>query len=239
MLPLDVTALLVFNRSPEEESRYKAITNGYSQGLNYRALKALSKQTLRIAGQSGIPVHHIDEEHQVGNTFGERFTNAFQQLFNAGYKRVIAIGNDHPGLSLQHIQQALEALNSHQHVLGPATDGGFYLMGIHYEAFKSLPFRQLPWQQSYLQNAYREQCAALSHSTFRLPPLQDVDSPNDLRDLRALYQYNWLAGGLVHWLKSINPNPFAGKVLLILRFYFPSCTRIFDTRGPPFPLFFR
>lgn len=236
---MSATALLVFNRSPEDESRYKSITNGCSYGLNYRALKALSNHTLQIAGQSGIPVHQIDEKHQVGRTFGERFTNAFQQLFNAGYKRVIAVGNDHPGLSLSHIQKALEALNSHYHVLGPATDGGFYLMGLHYEAFKGLAFRNLPWQRSYLQRAYFEKCTALNHSTFKLEPLQDIDTPHDLQDLRALYQNNWISGTLVHWLKSINPNPFAGNVLRTLRFYVFPYQRIFDTRGPPFPLSFR
>lgn len=234
---MSTTALLVFNRSPENESRYKAITNGWSQALNYRALKALSNHTLRIAGQIGIPVHHFDEKHQIGQTFGERFTNAFEQLFNAGYKRVLAIGNDHPGLSFEHLQKALEALKSHQHVLGPATDGGFYLMGLHHTAFQSLDFQKLPWQRSYLQRAYREECAALSHSTFRLEPLQDIDSPTDLRALRVLYQYSWFSGALVHWLKSINPNPFASEAFLILRISLSPFPRIFDTRGPPFSLF--
>lgn len=228
-------ALLVFNRSPEDESRYKAVTSSSSKGLNYRALKALSNHALRVADQSGIPVHHINEDHQVGQTFGERFTNAFKQLFNAGYDQVIAIGNDHPGLSKQHIQKAMAALNFHQHVLGPATDGGFYLMGLHYEAFKSLDFQQFPWQTSHLQKFYSEECAAQGHSTFKLEPLQDIDSPTDLRNLRVPYHYSWFKGAFVHWLKSINPNPFAGKVLLILSNPFPSYPRIFDSRGPPFP----
>lgn len=227
------TAILVFNRTPEYEVKHKAVTGHQSKNPDLRAFRALTDHTLRAANASGLPVFAIDENDQVGNTFGQRFFNAFDKLFSAGYKKVIAVGNDHPGLSVNHILQASEQLARYHHVLGPAMDGGFYLMGLTSEAFERLNFQNLPWQTRELQKAYNQQCAALSYQAFYLEPLQDIDAPADLRALRPLFGIGKANGALAVWLHTLNLAPFSQGFTSVSTDLLPAFSRTFDARGPP------
>ena len=115
-----------------------------------------------MAEASGLPVHYILDDQQVGRSFAERFTNAFQQLFRQGYDKVIAIGNDHPGLTSGHLQTAAWELAEYDHVLGPSTDGGFYLIGVWQKRFQQLPFETL----SGPQGGFKDPLPGLSGSAW-------------------------------------------------------------------------
>lgn len=67
---------------------------------------------------------------QRGNDLGNRERHVFDVLFNAGFSRVVMIGSDLPTLPLTHITDAFELINPSSVVLGPSTDGGYYLMGL-------------------------------------------------------------------------------------------------------------
>ena len=67
---------------------------------------------------------------QVGDDLGARMHTAFETLFARGYQQALLIGTDVPTLPLNHVKQALAALEQHDLVLGPALDGGYYLIGL-------------------------------------------------------------------------------------------------------------
>tara|TARA_X000001036_G_C20543388_1_gene751293 strand:- start:261 stop:884 length:624 start_codon:yes stop_codon:yes gene_type:complete len=80
---------------------------------------------------------------QQGNDLGERMANAFKWAFTQGYSKVIGIGTDLWDLDQGIIEGALSALDSSDIVLGPAKDGGYYLIGM--KEFHSKLFKNKTW----------------------------------------------------------------------------------------------
>ena len=71
-----------------------------------------------------------DKSIQEGNCLGERMANAFKKGFDDGFNRIIVIGTDIWNLDTQIINKAFAALKNKDCVIGPATDGGYYLLGL-------------------------------------------------------------------------------------------------------------
>jgi len=94
---------------------------------------------------------------------------------------VIAIGADSPAFSASHLRGALDGLENHDAVLGPATDGGFYLVGIR-RCTRGL-FAGLPWSTGETCHAVRTRFREHAFSIAELEPLFDVDTPADLSTL--------------------------------------------------------
>ena len=138
------TAILIFANSAEKEAERKTF-------LSSDVFSALNHQTLKTVEKSGIEYFHFSEKNQVGSSFGERFSNAIENIFNKGFKNVITIGNDTPHLKTKHLVDTVHQLEKNDLVLGPSKDGGFYLMGIKKEHFNKETFLKLPWQTSKLQ----------------------------------------------------------------------------------------
>ncbi|MGD1906975.1 MAG: TIGR04282 family arsenosugar biosynthesis glycosyltransferase [Leptolyngbyaceae cyanobacterium] len=67
---------------------------------------------------------------QQGCNLGDRLHHAFSQGFQADAERIVVIGSDCPAISAHHLEQAFHQLKSHDLVLGPAQDGGYYLVGL-------------------------------------------------------------------------------------------------------------
>lgn len=99
-----------------------------------------------------------------------------QALQNA--PTAMAIGADTPALMPAHITAALDALQSHDAVIGPALDGGFYLLAIH--NFKPGLFSSLPWSTSRTCEAVKKRMYENHLSVTGIEPLFDVDVPGDL-----------------------------------------------------------
>ncbi|NHF59105.1 DUF2064 domain-containing protein [Flavobacteriaceae bacterium TP-CH-4] len=170
----DNTLVLVFARSPEEEMRHKAIDQGNL------LFDALTQQTLKTIRKTGLSYLHMDESSQKGETFGDRFTNAIKTVFEQGYEQIITLGGDTPQLRVSHILQAKKQLQENKFVLGPATDGGFYLMGVHRSQFNASTFRELPWQTSSVTKALLKLVLKDKVKVFKLPTLFDIDTAADL-----------------------------------------------------------
>lgn len=171
------TAVLVFARSSKEETEYKSIYNGA------QLFDALTKRTLETASRTQLPYFHFSEEQQIGNTFGERFTSAIQTVFEKGYEQIITIGNDTPQLKTSHILEAEKQLNSNKLVLGPSTDGGFYLMGLHKSQFDPYDFQQLAWQTSNLSEQLLDFINQGNAEVFKLGILSDIDGQEDVKSI--------------------------------------------------------
>lgn len=119
---------------------------------------------------------------QRGTGLGERLAAAFNASFAEGADRVVAIGSDCPGLRAPVLSQALDALETHQAVVGPARDGGYYLLGLR-QAGPEV-FRGIAWSTGRVFRQTRERIAALGWTCRVLPTLSDVDTVSDAASLR-------------------------------------------------------
>lgn len=170
------TAVLVFAYSPSEEVLHKPIPK--ADALYYE----LTAKTLQTVEKSGLSYFHFTEHEQRGSNFGERFTNAIQTVFDHGFDKVITIGNDSPQLKAAQIKSASIHLDKGEFVLGPSTDGGFYLMGIHKSHFDASKFMDLPWQTHRTATAVLQLILQNNVSIARLETLSDLDCISDLKN---------------------------------------------------------
>lgn len=171
------TAILIFANSAAAETRRKKTV------ANLNLFNALTSRTIQIAKASGLPFFHFTEKQQQGATFGERFSNAIQAIYEKGYANVITIGNDSPQLKASYIIEAERQLQLGKTVLGPTTDGGFYLMGLHRSNFDPKLFLRLPWQRFGLFNKIFQLFESYDSHVFRLPVLHDIDTKEDIANI--------------------------------------------------------
>jgi len=118
---------------------------------------------------------------------GQRMLRAFRRAFDEGHRRAVLVGTDIPALEAAHIRQAGELLEQHQLVLGPAADGGYYLIGLrqtHPELFAGIS-----WGSSEVLHQTMAKASALGLSIAQLPELADVDRPEDLALHSKLWQF--------------------------------------------------
>ena len=194
------TAILVFALSADEETKQKPIKNGR------RLFHALSKSTLGTVRRSRLPYFLITEKEQKGSSFGERFCNAIQSVYDKGFDGVIAIGNDAPHLKVSHIKDAATLLKQGKVVLGPSADGGFYLMGLQKSAFNPNLFQPLPWQTRRLANCFKEVSNHYRWDLAFLETLQDIDVSEDL--FAVLSNVRELPSDILRIIQSLLSNPF-------------------------------
>lgn len=116
---------------------------------------------------------------QQSGSLGKRMASAFRRAFASGASKAAIIGADCPGITSDIIHQAFAALQDHQLVLGPAWDGGYYLIGLN-SPCPSL-FANIDWGTSAV---LRQTLArAQSLTIYQLPTLHDIDRPEDLPHL--------------------------------------------------------
>ncbi|MEA5575416.1 TIGR04282 family arsenosugar biosynthesis glycosyltransferase [Anabaena sp. UHCC 0451] len=109
---------------------------------------------------------------------GQRMIKSLADAFNNYAEQVIIIGTDCPGLTSHILASAFEKLQVCDLVLGPALDGGYYLIGLR----RVIPelFSQIPWGTSQVFPQTVEIARKLNLSSVYLPSLADVDLPEDL-----------------------------------------------------------
>ncbi|MBK6611290.1 MAG: TIGR04282 family arsenosugar biosynthesis glycosyltransferase [Sphingobacteriales bacterium] len=115
---------------------------------------------------------------------GARMQAAFEQAFapNNQHQRVCIIGSDCPYLTPNHLQLAFKALLTHKAVIGPAADGGYYLLGIN----GSMPteqlailFNNIPWGTAVVFEQTLLRFKQLNIKPHHLPTLADIDTWDD------------------------------------------------------------
>jgi len=126
--------------------------------------------------------------YQGEGDLGDRIRLAFAQAFGRGERRVIVIGSDCPRLTSAILRDAFSRLEHADVVLGPANDGGYYLVGLRRESAKrSVPvlFSDVPWGTSGVLARTLEICDGRGLSSAILEQLPDVDRPEDVADAEA------------------------------------------------------
>ena len=115
---------------------------------------------------------------QADADLGGRMRAAFEAAFADGHRRVAVIGSDLPGLTVGLLRQALDSLDHHPAVLGPAHDGGYYVLGLR--AMIPDLFHHIPWSTAHVFDATMARLGALGLAPALLPALGDVDVAADL-----------------------------------------------------------
>lgn len=115
---------------------------------------------------------------QQGNDLGERMKNAFKNSFEQGFDSVIIIGSDCPQITTELLQDAFEALKNYPVVLGPATDGGYYLLGMN--EYIVQVFENKIWSTATVLEDTLKDLNNLGIDYTLLPMLTDIDEEKDL-----------------------------------------------------------
>lgn len=194
-------ALLIFTRNPElgKCKTRLAQTIGTLAALNI--YNYLLQHTANVAKKVAIDRYVFYSEHinpndiwnmayfskklQMGNDLGERMHNAFQELLNSGYQKVIIIGSDLLDLNEDIIEQAIQKLEHHDLVIGPAEDGGYYLLGMktmHPEIFKNKAWGTETVRQATLKDLQ-------NRNVYLLARLNDIDTFEDMKHYQELKKF--------------------------------------------------
>ncbi|SHM88202.1 TIGR04282 family arsenosugar biosynthesis glycosyltransferase [Flavobacterium chilense] len=189
---MKTNALIIFTRNPElgKVKTRLAATIGNEKALEvYRDLLFHTMSVTQtvvcdkfVFYDNSIEPNDIwssaifEKRIQFGVDLGAKMQNAFQELFNLGYKNCIIVGSDLFDLQSKHIVEAFEKLERNDVVIGPAEDGGYYLLGLQ-QIIPAL-FSNKNWgTETVLKDTLKD---LTSYSVEFLETLNDIDTFEDL-----------------------------------------------------------
>ncbi len=127
----------------------------------------------RVDDQDEWPNEQFIKLVQVGDGLGERMSLAFDHAFARKHDRVIIIGSDCPGVTTEVLAEAFAALLSHELVIGPALDGGYYLLGMRHP--HPALFTAMEWSTGQVLPETLARARVQGLPVKQLTPLSDVD----------------------------------------------------------------
>ncbi len=206
------SCIVVFGREPVPGLVKTRLADTVGAEAASRIYRELLMWTLEAARATEVPVmlslaavpSHTwqppDEfrvEIQPEGDLGNRMLRTLERRFHEGFEKVLIVGSDCPGLETRHLQDGIGALDDVRVVLGPARDGGYWLIG------QRIPqtdcFSEIPWSSDRTLAATRERLESLELKWAELDELDDVDTEADLE--RVLHQ-SWLGANLKHRLQK-------------------------------------
>lgn len=199
--PTSKKALIIFTRNPELGKVKTRLAKTIGDEAALEIYKLLLSHTEKITKDLKVDkylfysenIHRDDlwnsdvfrKKLQKGEDLGERMQEAFSDLFDIGYERLVIIGSDLLELTQKEIEIAFKILESNFFVVGPAIDGGYYLLGM--TRLKKELFRNKNWStDSVLQDSIED---IKNESYYVLPEKNDIDTYEDLKDLEVFQKY--------------------------------------------------
>ena len=194
-------ALIVFTRNPELGKCKTRLAKSIGDIEALDVYKILLQHTANVSKQVNTNRYayysvkvrdndlwdnkHFSKKQQFGSDLGERMQNAFQDCFDAGHDKVIIIGSDLLDLSSEIIEEAYHKLDKNDAVIGPAEDGGYYLLGLR----KSFPnvFDINNWGTETVYKQTRKKL--ISKKVYVLETLNDIDYVEDLKPYPRFASY--------------------------------------------------
>ncbi len=131
-----------------------------------------------IDREDNWPTDTFAKRLQHGYDLGERMKHAFEESFKSGYDSICIIGTDCLEITEEILANAFEALDNNDAVIGPAADGGYYLLGMN--QFMSELFDNKAWSTSSVCHDTLNDFKRFECSYHLLPVLHDVDTEADL-----------------------------------------------------------
>ncbi|TMU55521.1 TIGR04282 family arsenosugar biosynthesis glycosyltransferase [Flagellimonas algicola] len=197
----DKSLLLIFTRNPELGKCKTRLAAKVGDQAALNIYKFLLSHTVNITSELEVTKwvfysNEIWEEDiwangtyqkklQNGADLGQRMLNAFQEGFESGYEKIIIIGSDMYDLSQADLESAFSQLNQHDYVIGPAEDGGYYLLGmttLNMELFQD----KLWGTETVLEDTMKH---LDQEKTSMLPIKNDVDHYEDIKDIKAFQPF--------------------------------------------------
>jgi len=187
------TCVVVFGREPvpgEVKSRLAAGIGADAAARVYGAILEHTLEDARIGGArvvlslADVPSGswagnmNVATEIQRGSNLGDRMEDAFARRFAEGEARVVIVGSDCPWLRATHIAKASAKLGGADVVLGPATDGGYWLVAQRPPGLAM--FTRIPWSSPETLEQTRKRIRALGGTWLELEELVDIDTVDDL-----------------------------------------------------------
>ena len=184
--------LLVFTRNPElgkvKTRLAKTVGNATALKIYIFLLERTRDISVKVSADKAVyysvKVRENDiwdasifqKHQQVGEDLGIRMLHAFKNGFKAGYKKVIIIGSDLYDLTSETIENAIIALENNEVVIGPAEDGGYYLLGMN--SLEEKVFKNKEWGTETVRKDTLEDLK--DKKVFLLGELNDVDVFEDI-----------------------------------------------------------
>lgn len=186
--------LLIFIKNPAPGKVKTRLAKTVGNEKAYQVYLRLLQHTLKAAAvvdavrqvwyssfinwDDGISETVFEKKLQQGSDLGERMSHAFESGFKQGAEKMVIIGSDCPDISTEIIEQAYYALKTSDVVIGPAKDGGYYLLGMnHY--YPEL-FTGIEWSTGRVLFQTMEKIRKASLGVYLLPELIDIDTEDDL-----------------------------------------------------------
>ena len=191
---LSSTALVIFVRNPVLGQVKTRLAKGIGNERALAIYLQLLQHTLEITRDLSFRkfIYYADEvsdydlwsvpgytkRKQNGNDLGERMLNSFKELFDQGFTQIMIIGSDCLQLQTEHLQEAVVLLESSAAVIGPASDGGYYLLGLT-KLYPDL-FVNKPWSTDQVFAKTIDDFNNQGISFALLEELSDIDDITDL-----------------------------------------------------------
>jgi rSAM/selenodomain-associated transferase 1 len=184
--------LLVFTRNPElgkvKTRLAKTVGNATALKIYTFLLKRTRDIVVKVSADKAVyysvKVRENDiwdasifqKHQQVGEDLGIRMLHAFKNGFKTGYEKVMVIGSDLYDLTAETIENAFIALENNEVVIGPAEDGGYYLLGMN--SLEEKVFKNKEWGTETVRKDTLEDLK--DKKVFLLGELNDVDVFEDI-----------------------------------------------------------
>ncbi|MEP6664309.1 MAG: TIGR04282 family arsenosugar biosynthesis glycosyltransferase [Verrucomicrobiota bacterium] len=186
--------LVIFVKAPRLGQVKSRLAAGIGESAACAAYKRMVEQLMEnLQGLENVEIRFAPDEgedelrkwlggkydfrRQRSGDLGERLHRAFQENFNPGHERVVVIGSDCPYVTKADIESAANSLATHDVVLGPATDGGYWLIGLS-EPQPAL-FEDIPWSTEAVLETTLCRIRSENLSIYRLRTLDDIDVAED------------------------------------------------------------
>ena len=184
--------VLVFGREPSPGLVKTRLAATIGDEAASRVYQVLLRKTLDAAVACGAevelwlaeepstlfrPIPSVPVEVQRGDDIGKRMSDAFCRCFAKGVEEVVLIGSDCPTIEATHLLQAAEALEEYPVVLGPAKDGGYWLVA--QRAPGANLFSDVPWSDPDTLAMTRKRLENLGVEWGELAILDDLDTAED------------------------------------------------------------
>jgi len=158
----------------------------------------------------------LGKEHtflpQNGDDLGERMKNAFRTVFSQGVASAILIGTDIPDLPARIIDEALTSLTDHDAVVGPAYDGGYYLIGFRADTFLPQAFDGISWSTP---DVFAQTLRTLETAGSRVHVLQRWRDIDTFEDIEALFRDSqstpFMGSATIRYMRHNVCGPLSGS----------------------------
>ncbi len=196
---IDKRSVILFVKLPEKGNVKSRLAQCMDEDLVLRLYEHMVLDTIDVLTKGRFPfricftpadahdkiVRWLGRRHplfpQMGYDLGDRMEEAFATVFAGEVEEALLIGSDIPGLTTRIIEEAFDGLLRNDAVIGPADDGGYYLIGFRKRSFEPAVFHDMAWSTGTVFRETMDRLRGASLKVHVLQELTDIDTMEDLK----------------------------------------------------------